>query len=96
MTFLKNPSQDLNYKNKGRSASFLHGVMIMDYQATDIFSFDPSLIYRFYLIEGLKVQGSVIDARDNGIVLNQLQHIPTINIIYFEVIGTVQENETPE
>ncbi|EBS4516401.1 hypothetical protein DQT32_03090 [Salmonella enterica subsp. enterica serovar Braenderup] len=68
----------------------------MDYQATDIFTFDPTLIYTFYLIEGFKVQGSVIDARDNGIVLNQMQHIPTINIIYFEVIGTIKENETPE
>lgn len=68
----------------------------MDYQMKDIYSFDSSVIYKFYLIEGHTVSGSVIEACDNGIVLNQLQHIPTINIIYFEVLGSVKENETPE
>ncbi|AMM43869.1 membrane protein [Pectobacterium phage vB_PcaM_CBB] len=52
-------------------------------QITEIFTFDESYIYQFILLGGITLEGAVIDARDDGIVLNGLQHIPTDKILYF-------------
>lgn len=63
---------------------------------TEIFTFDQRYFYQVVLIGGIVLEGSVIDARDDGIVLNGLQHIPTDKILYFTPIKILEEYETPE
>lgn len=63
---------------------------------TEIFTFDSSYIYQVVLLGGITLEGTVIDARDDGIVLNSLQHIPTDKILYFVPIKKLEEYETPE
>lgn len=63
---------------------------------TEIFTFDQRYFYQVVLIGGIVLEGSVIDARDDGIVLNGLQHIPTDKILYFIPIKILEEYETPE
>lgn len=57
----------------------------------DIFTFDPEYQYDFFLVNQATLTGYVIEARDNGIVLNTLEHIPTDKIVFFI---PVQKNET--
>lgn len=65
-------------------------------QIKDIFTFDESYIYQFVLVGGIALEGAVIDARDDGIVLNGLQHIPTDKILYFVPLKRMEEYETPK
>jgi hypothetical protein len=63
-------------------------------QVKDIFTFDPEYQYTFYLVDKINITGYVIDARDNGIVLNTLEHIPTDKIIFFSPILKDKKDET--
>lgn len=66
------------------------------YNIKEIFTFDPAWFYQIVLVGGIKIEGTVIDARDDGIVLNGLQHIPTDKILYFIPLKRLEEYETPE
>lgn len=94
MTFPKNHLTHLNYKIQDAYASFLHGRFNMNFEATDIFTFDPEWIYEFYLLDNIKLTGALIDARDNGIVLNDGMHIPTDKIVCFKPVSQIQKTET--
>lgn len=58
----------------------------MQPQVNDIFTFDPEFIYQIVLIGGFTIEGKVIDARDDGIVMEDLKHIPTDKILFFTPI----------
>jgi len=60
----------------------------------DIFTFDPEYQYTFFLINQVNLTGFVIDARDNGIILNTLEHIPTDKIAFFVPVVSDQKDET--
>ncbi|AQW88828.1 putative membrane protein [Erwinia phage pEa_SNUABM_50] len=68
----------------------------MAFQSNDIFTFDPAWIYKFTLMGGLQITGTIIRPFDNGIVLNDGTHIPTDKIVCFVPISIIKENETPE
>lgn len=55
----------------------------MQIQISDIFTFDPEHVYQFVLVGGMIIEGMVVEARDNGVVLNTMQHIPTDKILFF-------------
>lgn len=60
----------------------------------DIFTFDPEYQYTFYLVGKINITGYVIDARDNGVVLNTLEHIPTDKIVFFSPIIEPEKDGT--
>ena len=60
----------------------------------DIFSFDPNYEYHFVLVDKIELRGFVVEAADNGIVLNNLEHIPTDKIIFFKPVVGIQKDET--
>lgn len=61
---------------------------------TDIFTFDPDYQYTFFLIDKVNLTGFVIDARNNGIILNTLEHIPTDKIVFFIPVINEKKDET--
>lgn len=60
----------------------------------DIFTFDPEYQYTFYLLGNINISGYIIDARDNGVVLNTLEHIPTDKIIFFVPVISDEKDGT--
>lgn len=54
----------------------------------DLFTFDPDYQYRFHLVGGVIITGYVIEPKDNGIILNTMEHIPTDKIIFFVPVIT--------
>ena len=65
-------------------------------QYSDVFTFDPSYLYTIKLVTGDTISGMIVETYDNGIVLNDLTHIPTDKIVYFKPVMRQQENETDE
>jgi hypothetical protein len=63
---------------------------------SDVFTFDPNYTYQIRLVTGELISGIVIETYDNGIVLNNLMHIPTDKIVYFSPVQRHEENETDE
>lgn len=68
----------------------------MQPQLTEIMTFDAEYVYQIVLLGGLALEGNIIDARSDGIVLNNLQHIPTDKILYFVPLKKLEQYETPE
>ena len=61
---------------------------------TDLFTFDADIQYTFVLLGGeLSMTGYVREVYVNGVVLDNLAHIPQTSILYF--VPKVQKNETP-
>lgn len=71
-------------------------IKMFEQNITEIFTFDQRYRYKIVLLGGIIVEGRVIDARDDGIVLEGLEHIPTDKILYFVPIKFLEEYETPE
>lgn len=63
---------------------------------SDVFTFDPKFLYSIKLVTGEIIEGFIVETYDNGIVLNDLTHIPTDKIVYFKPVQRQQENETDE
>lgn len=57
-----------------------------------IYEFDPSFEYTVVLLGGFHLNGVVTDTCADGIVMDNLYHIPQTNILYFH--PTAEKNET--
>lgn len=66
----------------------------MDFQSTDIFTFDPNWVYAITLVGGIIITGAIVHAYDNGIVTNNGTHIPTDKILYFIPERNFKTDET--